>query len=276
MKVDAVLVTHDSARWIEQTLASVLSQLVDRVVVVDDGSSDDTVEICRRMLGSRGSVVMSTSADVDITTRIASNFRQGVVACADADVVVLGDHDDIWHPDRVKHQAAAFEADHKALMVASDGRLIDETGTALGGTLRTAFPVPAEWATATPGERMRMALRWSIATGGASAIRPGAFASIAIPPGWLHDRWWSLVATAREGMIIDDATVIDYRVTDAQQVGLVRGHQGKSSLQRLVAGAAQAPRIRRRIADIRQYLAPLATEATRPQVQGVSLVRNLA
>ena len=48
-RVAAAIVTHNSAAWLPATLASVLSQSrpPDRVVVVDDASTDATVAILR-------------------------------------------------------------------------------------------------------------------------------------------------------------------------------------------------------------------------------------
>lgn len=275
--VGAVLVTHQSRHWIGDTLRSIASQSyrLDRVVVVDDRSTDDTIAIVRD-LAPEAVVVTSVSTAHDTTTRIAQNFRQGLVACADLDVVVLGDHDDAWHPDRVDHQVSVLGADPGSIMVASDGRLVDATGRPTGGSLRANFPVPPEWSSATAAERMRIALRHSLATGGASAVRPSALVEVDIPAGWLHDRWWSLVATACEAMIVDDAHVIDYRISADQQVGLATGSQRMSAGRRAMHAAGNLSRIRSRVRDIEQGLAPRATEAVRPELQGVRLLRTLA
>lgn len=277
MTIAALIVTSSSERWIEQTLSSVLRQdrPADYVLVVDDNSTDSTRSIARGLLGDRGRVVQALTTARDITTRVADNFRQGLAACADADVVVLGDHDDIWHADRIARQAGILDSSPEAIMVASDGRLVDDNGAALGGTLRTAFPVPARWAQATPGERMRIALRWSLATGGASAVRPIPLAQQGIPAGWLHDRWWSLAATAMEAFVLDDAQVIDYRVSPEQQVGLARGQQAKSTPTRAWNAIRQAPRTAARINDV-QRLRAVATEATVAELSGARLLRNFA
>ncbi len=62
-RVAAVLVTHDSERWIERTLASVVGQgrPADVIVVVDDASTDGTREIIGRVFGDRVRVVPSTT-----------------------------------------------------------------------------------------------------------------------------------------------------------------------------------------------------------------------
>lgn len=277
MSTAALIVTHDSGKWIEQTLVSVLTQStpVDTVLVVDDHSSDDTVDLARQVLGEQGRIVQAMSTATDTSTRIAQNFRQGLVALADVDVVVLGDHDDIWHRERVAQQVAVLASNPQVLMAAGDGRLVDGSGLPIGGTLRTAFPIPDDWAGASASDRMRMALRRSVATGGASAVRPFVLAQHMIPAGWLHDRWWSLLATAMEAMLIDDRCVIDYRVSNEQQVGLSRGLQDRSSAGRIGAVVQDLPRTLARLNDVRQ-LRSVATSRTRPELGGLRLLRNFA
>ena len=275
-RVAAVLVTRDSDRWIELTLASVIGQSrqPDEIVIVDDGSTDATAEIVQRVLGERARIVPSTATSTDRPTRIAHNFRQGLQEVRDCDVAVLGDHDDVWHPNRIGHQVGVLEVWRQDTMLTSDGRLVDESGVPIGGTLRTAFPVPMDWSAASPAERMRTVLRYSVATGGASAVRPAAFADVPVPAGWLHDRWWSLVAAAREQLRLDDEVVIDYRVSAAQEVGLDRGHQDRSTVQRAIAGVSSLPSTIGRLGDLRG-LSGSATDATRGELSYARLLRTL-
>lgn len=231
--IAAVLVTHNSERWLKATLDSIEHQTrrPDRIIVIDDNSTDGTSKI----LSDHGiTPIKAGTTATETVTRIAQNFQQGIREARDADIVVLGDHDDIWHPTRVERQAALLQGSNtnagtSTLMVASDGTLVDEIGAPIGGTLRTTFPVDANWNGLPADQQLRFALKHSLATGGASAIKPGYFAEQEIPEGWLHDRWWSLLATVRLGMLIDHEAVIDYRVQASQQVGLARGTQAMSA-----------------------------------------------
>jgi glycosyltransferase involved in cell wall biosynthesis len=270
-RIAALLVTKDAERWLPSTLASIREQTraADDLVAVDDGSTDGT----RSLLESAGfRVVDASTTSTDVTTRIAQNFVQGVRACEGADLVVLGDHDDVWHLDRIAHQAGVLEVWEQALMIASDGMLVGAGGELLGGTLRAAFPVPGDWDDLTPATRMRTVLRTSVATGGASAIRPAAFPTLDVPEGWLHDRWWSLVATGCNGMLVDRRPVIDYRVQPEQQLGLDSGAQQRSGLGRLGSLLGQGRRARSKARDLRERLRPLITD---PEVAAVVSLRNV-
>lgn len=275
-RVAAVLVTSNSERWLEPTLASVRDQdrPADAIVIVDDASSDGTRAVIDRVLGERARVVASRARSTDKTSRIAANFRQGLQEVRDCGIAVLGDHDDVWHPHRIAHQVEVLDVWRDIELLASDGRLVDVDGAPVPGSLRTAFPVPADFNEMSPALQVRTVIRRSVATGGASAVRPEAFADVEIPPGWLHDRWWSLVAAARESLRVDVDAVIDYRVSPEQEVGLDRGHQARSAVQRLRTGLASAGSTMSRIRDL-QGLSRYATPSTSAEFAGSRLLRTL-
>ena len=275
-RVAAVLVTSNSERWLEPTLASVRDQdrPADAIVIVDDASSDGTRAVIDRVLGERARVVASRARSTDKTSRIAANFRQGLQEVRDCGIAVLGDHDDVWHPQRIAHQVEVLDVWRDIELLASDGRLVDVDGAPVPGSLRTAFPVPADFNEMSPALQVRTVIRRSVATGGASAVRPEAFADVEIPPGWLHDRWWSLVAAARGSLRVDVDAVIDYRVSPEQEVGLDRGHQARSAVQRLRTGLVSAGSTMSRIRDL-QGLSRYATPSTSAEFAGSRLLRTL-
>ncbi|HEY7823528.1 MAG TPA: glycosyltransferase [Acidimicrobiia bacterium] len=224
--VAVVLVTHNSEGFLDDTLASIDAQTrpADICIAVDDYSTDAT----REHLTARDfTVQLATSPATDPTTRIAQNFHQALrLAVAEgADLVVLGDHDDVWHRERIEHQCAVLQESPTIAMLASDGFLIDEHGAAVPGTIRSTFPIPEDFNDQPLRAQIAYAARHSIATGGASALRPSMLPDWSVPPGWLHDRWWSLVSI-RAGAFLADATpVIDYRLSAGQEVGLDAAQQ---------------------------------------------------
>ena len=221
-----MLVTHNSQKFLEDTLASIDSQTTpaDIRIAVDDHSTDAT----RSLLTAHGFIVqLATSPATDPTTRIAQNFHHALrLAVAEgADLVVLGDHDDLWNRNRIEHQCGVLQESPTIAMLASDGFLIDEHGAAVPGTIRGTFPIPEDFNEQPLRARLAYATRHSVATGGASALRPAQLSDWSIPPGWLHDRWWSL-ASLRAGKFLADSTpVIDYRLSADQEVGLDAAQQ---------------------------------------------------
>jgi len=227
MNVAVVIVTHNSAQFIAETLESVKAQtqLPDRIVIIDDHSSDETMQVVRQQLITSGLsyvIVSSSSEAKDLHTRIAQNFLQGVTEAKEngAEVVVLGDHDDVWHADRIAQHLKIFSENPSAVMVAADGLIKTDENPAMPQTLRNSFPVPANFNEMRASQQFHYVVRHSVATGGASAIKPANFQYLNVPKGWLHDRWWSLGAAAHHALIIDTTPVIDYRISATQQVGL--------------------------------------------------------
>ena len=236
--VGVVLTTHNSSDHIDATLASIADQtlLPTQVLVVDDHSTDGTVPLVlswARRLQAQGvelSVQGSTANDDNPEKRIGRNFTQGLRALADLDLVALGDHDDVWFPQRVEEQVSLMTADPGAVMLASNGVI-----EGLDSTLFEAFDVPSSLEVDSPREVLRFTIRHSVATGGASMVRPGSLlrSGVLAPPGdWLHDRWWSLVAATQAGLRVSFNPVLNYRVGPDQAVGLSRGRQTSRGISR--------------------------------------------
>lgn len=225
LRIAAVIVTHNSERFLPELIASIAGQtrVPDEVIVIDDHSTDQTIAMLRE---AGWTIETATTTATDVSTRIAQNFTQGLRIAQAFDIAVLGDHDDYWLPDRVEHQVHQLQQHSDAWLVASGARIMGSSET-----LRDTFPIPDDWDRLSRMKRFRYALRHSIATGGACAVRPAKLLNPAnkctpVPAGWLHDRWWSLAATAGSAIIIDPQPVIEYRVQSDQQVGLDVGRQG--------------------------------------------------
>lgn len=237
-RIGVVLVTHNSSRWISSTLESIAGQTVQptKVLIVDDHSVDDTIRIVNHWTEALDrsrivvQVVTSTDSNADTRTRIARNFAQGVLAIQDLDLVALGDHDDVWLPERLELQSGLMR-DEGATFLASNGVIENSSDT-----LFRAFDIPADFSKWNGASKLRHVIRHSVATGGASMLRLGALTRSPnfIPPlGWLHDRWWSIVAAAHGGLQVSDKPVIRYHLSPHQSVGLNRGRQEIRGVARL-------------------------------------------
>ena len=93
MKVSVVIPTYNSSRTIRETLDSVLQQVLRpfEVIVVDDGSTDETISIVRAY-----EPIVSI---VQISHRGVANARNVLCQRAKGNVIAFLDSDDIWHPD---------------------------------------------------------------------------------------------------------------------------------------------------------------------------------
>ena len=102
MSVTCIVPVYNGARFLTEALESVLSQEVDDldVLVVDDGSTDDTSEVLASF-GARIRVVRQSNAG-------PAAARNRGIAETDSEFVAFQDCDDLWTPGRLRAQLGAF------------------------------------------------------------------------------------------------------------------------------------------------------------------------
>jgi glycosyltransferase involved in cell wall biosynthesis len=144
VKLSVAVTAYNQQAFIEETLRSVLAQTrpPDEIVVVDDGSSDETWDRIQRVLGTdpRARLVRQENAGV-------SEARNRAIRESTGDIVSLIDGDDLWEPVKLATVAAAFEQHPQAGLVADNVRLFTETlGLRRVVSEPDYFPaVPVEW-----------------------------------------------------------------------------------------------------------------------------------
>jgi glycosyltransferase involved in cell wall biosynthesis len=120
--VDVILPAYNGGEVIRSALESALAQEVPlRVIVVDDGSSDDSAAIARSY-GSRVTVLVQANRGV-------SAARNTGLAAARAPYVALLDQDDIWQPGKISRQIELIEAHADVGLVFTDMLLLRRDGT---------------------------------------------------------------------------------------------------------------------------------------------------
>ena len=102
--VSVVIATYNGERHIAQTLQSVLGQShpVLDIIVVDDGSSDGTVEAVRA-LQAELRVIQRKNGGV-------SSARNAGASVARGDLICFLDQDDVWHPEHLSGHLRTFAA----------------------------------------------------------------------------------------------------------------------------------------------------------------------
>ena len=137
--VSVVIPVWNGAKRIDQTLHSVFEQDYRpiEVIVVDDGSTDDTVEVVSRW--PQVKLVRQDHRGVGFT-------RNTGIAHATGDYIALQDADDLWEKDKLTVQVAYLEAHPEIGYVAAYLRNFLEDGYA-----RPAWLHPAHLEEARPG-----------------------------------------------------------------------------------------------------------------------------
>lgn len=138
MKVSVVIPAWNAAAFIEKTLDTVKAQTFTdyEVIVVDDGSSDDTKGVVDRWLqrsGAAGRCIRQANK------KIAGARNTGMRA-AGGELIALLDHDDLWYPEKLAVCVEALTPDVD--LVCHWERVVKD-----GAEVRIARHGPAEAAT---------------------------------------------------------------------------------------------------------------------------------
>lgn len=116
-QVAVIIPLYNASRWIAETLAGVFAQThaPAEVVVVDDGSSDDGMEIVAREFPAVR-LLRNTGKGTDTARRLGQ-------AQTSAPLVAFLDQDDLWHPDHLRLLVALLDRHPEA--PAAVGRTLD-------------------------------------------------------------------------------------------------------------------------------------------------------
>jgi glycosyltransferase involved in cell wall biosynthesis len=108
--VGILIPAFNSARWITETIRSALAQTWPRkeIIVVDDGSTDDTFAVARRFASSQVAVATQPNQG-------AAAARNTALSMSQADVIQWLDADDLLAPDKIARQMEAGAGPRTAL-----------------------------------------------------------------------------------------------------------------------------------------------------------------
>jgi glycosyltransferase involved in cell wall biosynthesis len=135
--VSVIIPTHDRAPVITRAVDSVLTQegAELEVIVVDDGSTDDTRQVLRSRYGDDDRVVYVFQEQAGVAAA-----RNAGLALARGELVAFLDSDDRWRPGKVALQLACLARVPEAGMIWSEMNAVDAAGDVVpGSSLRSIF-----------------------------------------------------------------------------------------------------------------------------------------
>lgn len=133
-RVTAVIGAYDSARTLRRAIDAILGQTVRdlELIVVDDGSHDDSVRIAREAAAGDDRVrVLDMGRNVGIAASLNAAIRE-----ARAPVVAIQDADDVSAPERFERQLAVLDARPEVAVVGSRMNEVDPEGRELAARTR--------------------------------------------------------------------------------------------------------------------------------------------
>jgi glycosyltransferase involved in cell wall biosynthesis len=125
--VSVIMPVYNGGRFVATAIKSVLAQSFSdlELLIVNDGSQDNSVEISRSLADWRTRIIDQENHGV-------SSARNTGIAHAGAGIIALIDSDDIWAPEKLEHHVAHLRSRRDVGISYAGAKLIDEAGRVLG------------------------------------------------------------------------------------------------------------------------------------------------
>lgn len=127
-KVSIIMAAHNASKYISDAIDSVIAQSYQdwELIIVDDGSTDNTLEISMNYLqrDSRISFLRTSHRGVCFA-------RNSAIAKATGEWIAILDADDIWLPEKLEKQMLAADSHHEVVAWGSYVQHLSSTGDIL-------------------------------------------------------------------------------------------------------------------------------------------------
>lgn len=99
IRIAAIMPIYNGRLWVEQALQSILAQTVapDEIILIDDGSTDDSMELVRAIAAGRNNIRILTQENGG-----QSAARNLAISLCKSEWIALIDQDDIWYPNHLE------------------------------------------------------------------------------------------------------------------------------------------------------------------------------
>lgn len=234
LSVCIIVPAYNAGVYLSAALESALNQTrkAHEIIVVDDGSTDDTPEILKQF-SAPVSVIRQSNQGLSAARNVA--MRQ-----ATGDAIMFLDADDLLLPNCIEDTISVMEHNPAVDVVYSDVRLVDQQGRELG-----------IFSDLYPGERPcghvlgELGYRWSVITVSSTTVRRSALAGIEFDEGLSSSaedfEMWRRLAAHSEFQYLDKVTAC------------YRYHTGQITATRARATQEGAIEVQRRLMDMPEF-----------------------
>lgn len=137
------MTTYNGEKFIERQIDSILSQMKDdELVISDDGSTDNTLEILRKYATIDGRIKITYGPK----SGVVKNFEHAIKNCK-GEIIFIADQDDEWFPNKLEIISEEFKqlSDnvklimHNGISTNHKGELIIQSYLMKHGVIRNIF-----------------------------------------------------------------------------------------------------------------------------------------
>lgn len=212
------LCTYNGEKYIEDQLNSILNQSVlpCEIIISDDGSNDNTLILVNNIL--KKSNIFYRIVKNYKKKGVTANFSNAISLCT-GEYIFTSDQDDVWMSNKAESIINIFESNSKALLVFSNGELVDQDLHLLHCAMWESVGITTHML--RENKWFEYLLNRCLVTGAAMAFRRELFQKDEmIPSSWLHDGWLAWKAVAKDGLVPCEEKLILYRQHGNNVVGM--------------------------------------------------------
>ena len=222
VKLSVALCSYNGELYLKEQLDSIAAQTFppDELVVVDDCSSDSTLNIIRDFACR---VNFSVRLYVNETNLGSTRNFEKSIGLSKGEIIALADQDDVWRSDKLEQIRKCFAQYPRTGIVFSDADLVDQDLRDLGRRLwvEVGFDDKKK-ALLRQGRTVDVLLSGWTVTGATMAFR-SVFKELVLPVPtdipMIHDGWIALMVGVVAPVSFIEGALIRYRQHPQQQVG---------------------------------------------------------
>ena len=124
-KISVAMATFNGEKYIKEQIETILENLSDNdeLVISDDGSTDNTLDIISDYNDSRIKLISGPKKG------IKKNFENAINNC-EGDYIFLSDQDDIWNSNKIEEVMKVFH-EKNVMLVIHDAKIVDSDNNLL-------------------------------------------------------------------------------------------------------------------------------------------------
>ncbi len=218
--ISIAMCTYNGSKYLAEQLDSIFRQTrqPDEIVICDDCSKDDTVELAKTLLNNWGGKYSLVQNKKNLG--FVKNFEKAIGLCH-GDIIFLSDQDDVWDVRKIDIMIQTFEKHPEAAMIFHDSELVDQNLNLL---------YPSFWKNTLDFDYQlffkhdyKKLYAGNIVQGSASAIKKCVYQkAVPFPLDAFHDEWLALVALTIGEIVPVPQTLMKYRQGNNELGGMPR------------------------------------------------------
>ncbi len=233
VNISVAMCTYNGALFLAQQLESMLTQTTqpDELIVCDDGSTDQTLEILNKF-AKTASFKVSIFENKQQPLGSTKNFEKAMNLCS-GEIIVLSDQDDVWMPNKISMLKRAI--DDGAGLVFSDATLVNANLEPLGYSLFDSLNLnKVEKSLIKSNKLSQVLIRRNVITGATVAFsRKHLELIMPISNNWVHDAWLGFLIAGIDNIHMIGTPLIKYRQHSNNQIGALKTGYYKKFLNKL-------------------------------------------